>query len=199
MAGLAPAGLGFPSIEEIRANPIVARGKEKAVLTDLAFDLSSSAVGWAVGANRKLQRYGKLVFKTTAGPGEKLVYFEEYLDTLIQTYWPKALIVERPLSKKANTTARHFELLGIVRKVWAEHTGGELLDNWIISPTTIKSLMQVQRGADHTQNKIIMVNKINQLYGLSLKFDKNSKYKTDDDTADAIAALTTFWRRNSRE
>lgn len=196
MSGKAPAGTGYPSIAQIRANPIVDRKGNKR-LTQLALDLSSSCVGWAVGANKKLERHGKLVFKSTAGTGEKLVSFEEYLEALIGTYWPATLLVEKPPSRMGDTTVRHAELLGITRKVWREITGSEIEKEWLIDPKVVKRVMNVKRGANHDENKKIMVNKINALYGLSFKFDKNSKIKTDDDTADAIAVLTTHWRRNA--
>ncbi len=195
MAGLAPAGQCFPPLKEIQANPIVAIvGKDNPKI-DLAFDLSSSCVGWAVGVDKELARYGKFVFKSTAEVGEKLVVFEEFLGTLILTMEPDRLLLERPMTRRANTTIRHTELVGIVRKVWRQMTDLEILDSWIISPITVKAAMNVKRGADHEQNKKIMVAKINDLYGLNLKFDKNSKLKTDDDTADAIAVMTTAWRR----
>jgi Holliday junction resolvasome RuvABC endonuclease subunit len=196
---LNPAGQGFPTLEQIAANPILGPNREKP-LTTLALDLSSSCVGWAVGvdATRKLERYGKFVFKGTAGIGEKLVSFEEYLSGLIANYWPEHLLVERPSTHGA-TAERHMELLGITRKVWFDATHSEIEKTWIIHPKTIKAAMKVERGANHTQNKIIMVNKINQLYSMNLKFDKGSKYKSDDDTADAIAVLTTFWRRTAKK
>lgn len=193
-----PAGQGFPSIEQIAANPILGSHGQKP-LTSLALDLSSSCVGFAVGIDetRSLERMGKFVFKTTAGIGEKLFTFEEYLSGLIVNYWPDRLLVERP-SIHGKTAERHMELLGITRKVWFEATHSEIDPKWLIHPKTIKTAMKVPAGANHTQNKIIMVNKVNQLYGLSLKFDKNSKYKSDDDTADAIAVLTTHWRRTTK-
>jgi Holliday junction resolvasome RuvABC endonuclease subunit len=191
-----PAGSGFPSLEQIAGNPILGRKGEKP-LTTLALDLSSACVGFAVGVDesRTLERMGKFVFRTTSGIGEKLLSFEEYLSGLIMNYWPEHLLIERPTTH-GKTAERHMELLGIVRKVWFEATHSEIEPKWVIHPRTIKSVMKVERGANHTQNKIIMVNKVNQLYGLNLKFDKNSKTKSDDDTADAIAVLTTFWRQN---
>ena len=191
----APAGRGFPDIGAIRGNPIVGK-KGQQLLPDLALDLSSSCVGWACGAHKKLERYGKFAFKTTAGTGEKLVSFEEYLEALITTFMPSRLLVEKP-STKGNTSIRHNELIGIVRKVWFEKTGLEIEDEWLIHPRTIKSLMKVPRGDNHDQNKVIMLNKINNLFSLNLKWDKNSKYKSDDDIADAIAVMEAFWRRSA--
>ena len=193
-----PAGQGFPSLNEIAANPIYNAHGEKP-LTSLALDLSSSCVGWAVGTDddKVLHRYGKFVFRTTAGIGEKLMSFDEYLSGLISNYWPDRLLIERP-SVHGKTAERHLELLGVARKVWFDATRSEIEPKWIIHPKTVKAAMKVPAGANHDQNKLIMVNKINQLYRTSFKFDKGSKYKSDDDTADAIAVLTTHWRRNSK-
>lgn len=189
-----PTGQGFPSLNQIFANPI--RGKKgQTPKIDLALDLSTTCVGWAVGADRNLERHGKFVFKTTAGGGEKLVAFEEYLRGLLDGYTPDRLLVEKP-SAKGKTSERHNELMGIVRKVWFEKTGLELEADWIIHPRTIKTAMKVPRGNSYDANKIIMVNKINHLYGLSLRYDRNSKYKSDDDIADAIAVMTAHWRRS---
>lgn len=200
MGRKAPAGAGFPSIQEIRANPVVLPRTKKKPRVDLALDLSSSCVGWAVGVDRSLARWGKFVFKSTAGTGEKLVSFEEFFATLLEVFQPDRLLIERP-SSKGKTRERHTEIMGIIRKVWYEKTGKELLDSWLISPRTVKSVMQVQRGRNHAQNKEIMVKKINALFGsvLHLRFDPNSKYKSDDDIADAIAVLVTYWRRNAKK
>ena len=195
MAAVQPAGLGFPTLDQIRANPV--RGKKGQTPTNvLALDLSSTCVGWALGSDRKLARHGKLVFKSTAGVGEKLVSFHDYLGGLIDVYEPVLLLSERPLSRRGNTTGRHFELLGIARKLWRDVTGLEMEDEHLISARTVKNALGVKPGRNHDHNKQIMVEKINDLYGLRLKYDKNSKYKTDDDTADAIAVLTAYYRRH---
>jgi Holliday junction resolvasome RuvABC endonuclease subunit len=194
MAARSPAGRAIPSIEQIQSNPVIGRKGEK-ILTVLALDLSSSCVGWAVGANGKVARYGKLVFKSTAGPGEKLVSFADFLTVLVTQFWPEVIVIEKPLSRRASTTARHFELLGIVRHLWFTVTGMEIPEAWLISPMTIKSVMGVKRGANHSQNKQIMVAKVNSLYGLRLKYSPTSKLTTEDDIADAIAVLTTYYRK----
>lgn len=196
MAQPQPTAQAYPDIRELQANPIVKRGKKKEKVT-LALDLSSSCVGWAVGAGKRRHAQGKLVFKSTAEIGAKLAAFFAFLMSLILLYKPSALVIEKPLTRRGAVTARHNELLGIARLVWFHCTSQEILDSWIISSVTVKSVMGVKRGESHEENKKIMVHKINSLYGLNLKFDPNSKIKTDDDTADALAVLTTYWRRNA--
>lgn len=198
MAARAPAGQCFPPLDELRANPLVKRVGEKKHVVEVALDLSSTCVGWAVGLNRTLARYGKFVFKSTAETGEKLVSFEEFLSALLEIYQPDRLLIERPMSRRAETTARHWELVGVSRTLWRHYSGGEVLKSWIISPKVVKDTMQVKKGGDHDDNKAIMVRKINSLYNLRLHYHKDSAYQSDDDTADAIAVLTTYWRRNAR-
>ena len=63
-----------------------------------------------------------------------------------------------------------------------------------LDPRTIKRALKVKKGKDHNGNKKIMVNRINSLYGLNLKYGKNKTKKyNDDDEADAIALLTAWW------
>jgi Holliday junction resolvasome RuvABC endonuclease subunit len=192
-----PAGTGFPSVAEILGNPLPASVQQGRGSVELALDISSSCVGWAIGANRKAAlHYGKFVFKSTAEIGEKLVSFEEFLNALLTAFGPTRLLIEKPPARRGDTTARHFELVGIVRKVWRSRTDKEILKSWFIPPRTIKRVMNVRSGNNHTDNKKIMVNKINSLFQLSLKFHPNSSLQSDDDVADAIAVLVTYYRTN---
>jgi Holliday junction resolvasome RuvABC endonuclease subunit len=191
-----PAGTGYPSLQEIKSYRISSRKKKPTV--DLGLDLSSSCVGWALGVDRRIVYKGKFAFKTTADIGEKLVSFEEFIETLLAVFQPNRVYIEKPLSRKGSTTARHFELLGIVRKVWRQASDKEVLDSWLISARTIKTVMMVERSKDHKENKRRMVEKINNLYGFKLRFHPNSCIQSDDDTADACAVLTTAWRRNTK-
>lgn len=193
----APASKAFPSLEEIKSNKIPQRVGESPSSVVLAFDISSTCVGWALDCDGKPVTWGKLVFKTTATMGEKLVALEEFFVTLLNTYRPNVLLVEKVLSRKASTTSRHNQLFGIILKCWFQFSATELKESWIISPRTVKRVMRVRRGIDHDQNKEIMVNKINQILGIKLKYAKNSAYDSDDDTADAIAILITYRRLNS--
>lgn len=203
-----PVGRGFPSAEEVRGNPLVKVATKKGgnVVTILSLDLSTSCVGWALGVDRELARYGKFVFKSDSSIiGEKLNAFAAYLTVLIDVYEPDRILVEKPLLRKGNTTARHYELLGVVRAVAYNRRQMEILDSWLIAATTVKNLLRVKAASArdpkkrHSQNKMIMVNRVNELTGLSLRFDANSKLNTDDDTADAIALLFAYFRKGQTE
>lgn len=197
MAVLKPAAQAVPSEQEIAACPIpTKKGKEHSI--DLALDLSTSCIGWAVGVDRELFNWGKLVFKSTADIGEKLQAAAIFLRFLCDTYKPTRILVEKTLARRGDTTLRHAELAGVVRLVWRQYINDEILKSWFVPSKTVKTLLNVERGRNHDHNKEIMVNKINDLYNLHFHFDKNSKLKSDDDVADAIAVLTAFWRANAR-
>lgn len=161
---------------------------------ELSLDTSSSCIGWALGVDGELVTFGKLVFRSTAGIGEKLQACLEWFNALLETYRPARILFERPLSRKGNVTQRHAELIGVMRCAYHMRTGQEIPDEWFIAATTVKRVMNVRRGRGHDENKRIMVDKINEVYGLKLKYHRNSKIQTDDDTADAIAVLETSWR-----
>lgn len=189
------AGTSYPSIEHIQGSAQPERLENEVVI--LALDLSTSCVGWCLGIDTDLVLWGKYVFKRSAGIGEKLHAFAEWLQVLIDTYKPDRILLEEPLKRKGNTTARHYEMLGVVRQVWRSRTGTEILKSWIISSTTVKTHMKVKRGRNHSHNKAIMVDKVNDLYNLKFQY-ASSKHRSDDDIADAIAVWTTYMRRNRK-
>lgn len=165
---------------------------------ELALDISSSCTGWALGVDRELLGFGKLVFKAGSEIGEKLLAFGDWADSMLDHATPHALYIEKPLSRRGNVTQRHAELVGVLRDRWRRYADQEILESWVIPATTVKRCMNVKRGISHADNKRIMVDKVNQLYGLHLEFNKGSKLKSEDDCADAIAVLTTKWRLNTQ-
>lgn len=192
-----PPAQGFPSVEEIKGNPLPVRGKVKTRV--LALDISTTCIGWALGEDKEVVRWGKLVFKTTAEIGEKLLAWNEFLTVLLDVYEPDKLLVESVLSRRANTTKRHSEMHGITRKVWRRYTGEEIKKSWFVSPKTVKSALGVRRGNDHDENKLIMVNEVNaRLPHLGLRYDSGSAYTSDDDIADAVAVLLAYWTKNQK-
>lgn len=195
MGGKKPPAQAIPSEQQIKAAPIAKiNGNKHRVV--LALDLSSSCVGWGVSCDKEIVTWGKFVFKTTAEVGEKLLAFEEFMEVLIDTYKPEVLVIERPVSGRRKNNQRTIEIVGVLRKLWRAKTGTEIKKSWVISPKTVKTHMNVRRGSSHDENKEIMVNKINQLLGIHLKYHRNSKYESDDDVADALAVLITYLRLN---
>lgn len=186
-----PVATGIPSLEEIESSASVVVDK---LHVTLSFDLSTRSVGWALGSEGELVMYGKYVFKTTANMGEKLVAFDALIQSLISTYEPTTLVLERPDPR--GKTRSHFELLGVLRMNWSKYINAEIPKTNLIASRTVKKHLHVDPGKNHTENKRRMVEKINQMFSLQLQFDKNSAYKSDDDIADAIAVLVTSWRLN---
>lgn len=196
MGAVKPNGTGIPSLEELQGCPpveIVGKGRQ---VKTLALDISSSCIGWALGVDGKPSRWGKFVFKTTAQAGGKLCAWDEFFAGLLDVFQPDRVVIEKPLSRRANTTARHYELLGITKKVWTEKTGTEIKESWLIPVTTIKRVMGVPRGKDHKSNKQIMLARVSQLLGINLKYS-DSKLTSMDDVADALAVLITYYRRGA--
>lgn len=144
--------------------------------------------------------YGKFIFKAGVEVPAKLSIFREYLETLLEVYEPDVVVCEKPLSRRANTTQRHSELLGVIKETVFTTLGYSIKDSWVIPALTVKSLLKVPTSTNpdktkrHDENKAIMCRRINELYGLGLKFD-NSKLTAGDDIADAIAVLTAYLRR----
>jgi hypothetical protein len=155
----------------------------------LALDTSSTCVGWAVFDNGELTESGQYV-QEGAEHGEKLTNFLQWLVQTIGELAPNDVVFEAPYAGRRRFTfgvlskyvalveLAHFYVLG--REMPAENKFAAHL---------VKKIIGVRKGASHVENKRLMVNEVNQLYGLSLKFKQNDKRKTttEDDRADAIA------------
>lgn len=178
---------------KLPASPIPERVGRKAAV-DLGLDMSSTCIGWAVGVDRELTAWGKFIFTKGAPIGEKLQAFDAWFDGLLELYQPTRVLCEKPLARRGNVTMRHNELFGVARLALRRRFQMEILDSWFISSITVKRVMNVRRGASHAENKQIMVDAINRLYGLGLRYHRSNKQISDDDAADAIAVLTTYWR-----
>lgn len=186
-------GIAIPSLVEIKANR-VPRCKKKQT-RDLGLDLSISCIGWAFGIDKDLYSWGKFIITGDASSvGAKLALIRDFFMSLLETFAPDRLFIEKPLLGRGNTTRRHLEILGLVRALWFEYKGEEVLPSWVVSPMTVKNALKVKRGHKHSRNKKIMVYAINEMYGLNLRYGSRNKLSSDDDIADAIALLTTVWR-----
>jgi Holliday junction resolvasome RuvABC endonuclease subunit len=159
----------------------------------LTLDLSSTCIGWAVGTDDEvLINYGKLVLTDDRHLAEHLEALATYLRVILLTYRPTLILVERPVAL-GRTSITHNQVLGAVRLVSAQTLGLIITEADLVSPNTIKKATGVVAGRDHDHNKALMVNHVNETLGLHLQYDKHSKLKTDDDTADAIAILLARW------
>jgi Holliday junction resolvasome RuvABC endonuclease subunit len=181
-----------PSMDEIRGKPVVARGNAAPVV-EIGLDLSSSAIGWAVSVDQLLYNHGKLVFRRTDGMGAKVRDAYEFFWDLFRFYKPTRICLEKPVMRHGSSTARHNEMLAVVRLAAISAGAGEIADEAMIPPQTIKRCLKVPKGDSHEENKRNMLELVNQRLGLRLKFHKGSKLESDDDIADAIAVLMTLW------
>lgn len=164
----------------------------------LALDVSGSCTGWAFGLYGKLEGYGKYIQKQTGSKGKRLAQFAEWLTSLLEAKKPTIILIEKPYrGRNSNVLANLSKFIAIVEFCAYLTLDLELEDSWFLDPRFIKKQMKVQKGQDYEDNKRLMVNKVNELFGLKLKYSsKKSKKLTDDDIADAIAILVAWWNQN---
>lgn len=163
----------------------------------LALDVSGSCTGWALGLYGKLESYGKYIQKQSGSKGKKLAQFADWLTGLLEAKKPTIILIEKPYrGRNSNVLANLSKFIAIVELCAYLTLDLELQDSWFLDPRAIKKALKVQRGKDYDDNKKIMVNKINELFGLKLKYSNSkSKKLSDDDVADSIAVLVAFWAR----
>jgi len=161
----------------------------------LALDVSGTCTGWAFGLYGKLEDYGKYIQKQSGSKGKKLAQFADWLTSLLEAKKPTVVLIEKPYrGRNSNVLANISKFIAVVELCAYLTLDLELDDSWFLDPRFIKRALKVQKGRDYDDNKKIMVNKINDLFGLKLKYSqKKSKKLSDDDIADAIAILVAFW------
>lgn len=154
----------------------------------LAFDPSSSCVGWALFEGARLAAYGKFDPVGDAH-GEKLSSFLAFLVSSFHQYQPDEIAIEVPWSgRRRYVFGVLMQYLGIILLSYFETFGEELPKSSRLQPRTVKTALDIDMSKKHkhTVNKQMMVDRINLLYQLSLDFD-------DNDIADAIA-VGHAWR-----
>lgn len=161
----------------------------------LTLDVSGSATGWALGVDGKLEKYGKHIGTLSHSKGQQLFDFAKWLCEILQATKPDIIIVERPFrGRNSNVLAQISKFIAIVEFSAFKVLNKDIPKEWFIDPKSVKKALKVKKGRNHDDNKRIMVNRINNLYGLKLKFVKNkSKSHNDDDIADSIALLHYWW------
>ena len=164
----------------------------------LALDVSGSCTGWAYGVFGKLEGYGKYIQKQTGSKGKRLAQFAEWLTGLLEAKKPTIILIERPYrGRNSNVLASLSKFIAVVELCAYITLDLELEDSWFLDPRFIKKQLKVSKGKDYEDNKRLMVNRINELFGLKLKFStRKSKKLTDDDVADAIAILVAWWNQD---
>src|SRR6266516_2034085 len=160
----------------------------------LALDISSTCTGWAYGVDGKLIAYGKHIQKQM-DRGKKLALFAQWIVQILEAKRPNIILIEKPYrGRNSNVLAVLSKFIAVAEMCVFIVLGIELEDNWFRDPKANKKALQVSKGSDYEDNKRLMVQKINQIYNLKLKYGaKKSKKTNDDDISDAIAILTAWW------
>ena len=168
----------------------------------IALDVSGSSTGWAYGDGRELLEWGKFISNLRRSRGQRLHEFFEWLAELFTEYQPEVILVEKPfLGRNSNVLANLSKFVAMVEAQAYGSVGLALDPTWFVDPRQVKKLLKVKKSvvkkstkAKHDDNKQLMVRRINELYGLGLKYGKNkSKKYNDDDIADAIAVWHAWW------
>ena len=167
------------------------------LLKILALDISGKCTGWAFG-EEKLLAWGKHIQKQNDSKSKKLADFANWITDLLQAKKPDIILIEKPYrGRNSNVLVSISRFIAIAELCAFVTLSLELEPEWFLDPRTVKKTLKVSKGKDYEDNKKLMVQKINKLYGLHLKYGiKKSKKFNDDDSADAIALLTAWWEIN---
>ena len=162
----------------------------------LALDISGTATGWAFGYDGRLEGYGKYIVTAKDIKGKKLYDFSVFIKDLILDKQPDIILIEKPyLGRNSKVLVNISKFIAVVQIVAYDVLKMDLPDDWFLDPKRIKRLVKVKKGNSHEENKKNMVVRVNNLYGLRLKYKKGkNKQYCDDDISDAIAVLTAWWR-----
>lgn len=160
----------------------------------LALDVSSVCVGFSVFEGKRLSKYGKYV-QQGKEHGERLAHFDEWLTEQFSKFVPQQVIIEMPYSGRRRFTFGVLMMyFAIVISAFYRWAGYEMPKANRITASMVKRRMRMEKGSSHAERKRMMVEKINEVYGLALKFKATDKHKkvSDDDIADAIAVARAW-------
>jgi Holliday junction resolvasome RuvABC endonuclease subunit len=168
----------------------------------LALDIAGSSTGWSFGEDHQLKEWGKYISNLRHSRGRRLHDFAQWMGELFETHKPDVILIEKPfLGRNSNVLANLSKFVAMAEYQAYNVLGLAIEDDWFLDPRQIKRLMKVKKSTEkgntkskHDDNKKLMVQKINELYGMRLKYCKQkSKKYNDDDIADSIALLHAWW------
>jgi len=170
----------------------------------LAFDVAGEATGWSYAEGRTLKAYGKHISNIRKPKGERLYAFYVYIGSLLEKYTPDIILVERPyIGRNSGVLTNLSKFIAMIDLQAYSVLKIEIKPEWYIHSRAVKRIMDLKKlkGNNHTtrdkynHNKREMVRKVNKQFGLKLKFNANvSKRYNDDDIADSIGLLVTWWK-----
>jgi len=160
----------------------------------LAYDVSSSCVGWAEFRDGKPERFGKFVPEGVTHQ-EKLAHLARTLEGAIGATPVGArtdVIFEEPYLGRN----RHAYVLMLYHGA-ALATAVNLLGTehvHVMGPRAVKRALALPKKASYEQRKRQAVREANRLFGLHLRYKPRDPRKTvsDDDTADALLLGQAF-------
>lgn len=165
----------------------------------IGLDTSTTCVGYAVfklsAKNRTLVKYGKIVVPKELGYLQKCEHIISKIENVISAVEVSSavVVIEQPNSFRNGETTRMLSgLYQIVRYMLYIRFGLEAIE------ANTKSVKKTVCGNGNAK-KPEVVETINKLFGLKLKFHKSNKDKTDDDTSDAIAVAEFYIRTTQNE
>ena len=167
--------------------------------TSLSFDVSGSCTGWCVGNGNTLEDWGKFISKLNRPRSQRLYDFYTWARDLIHEIQPDIILIEKPyLGRNSNVLVSLSKFISALEI--AAYSAHEIVieDEWLIDSKLVKKTLGLRKPKGSTAkkyqaNKKQMVLKINNLYGLRLKYNaKKGKTYNDDDIADAIGVFTTW-------
>lgn len=166
----------------------------------LSLDVSSTCVGWALFDEGHLINYGKY---RPAGVehAERLGTFAMWLRHLLEEHRPVQLVAEAPFfaGRGPKTYALLSTYHGVVQVAYYDFFGTPMPGENGVQPRQVKRILRVKVGDEYQDRKRLMVQLINKLYGLDLRYKEQDKTKrvSDDDIADAIAVGRAWLMRGS--
>jgi len=172
----------------------------------LALDIAGKATGWAVGKGKTLLGYGKFLSNMKHNRSQRLSEFGEWLAGLLAKEEPDIVLIEKPyLGRNSNVLVNLSKYIAIAEVEVFRTLNKEVEEEWLLDPRSVKKGLKLKKPrskqsarAKHDENKELMVRRINEIYGLKLIYDANSKIKSDNDSADAIALLHFWWLESDR-
>lgn len=158
----------------------------------LGLDVSSKCVGWAVFDDATLVKCGKYRV-LGASHDQRLSQFEYWLGEMLLTWAPDQLVYEQPFLAPRRRNAFQVLMLYVAAVLIAHYrwAGVELPAENRVAAAEVKRRIRFPKTTSYDNRKQLMVRRVNQAFGLKLRYKEGDTTKrvSDDDTADAVAVV----------
>lgn len=169
----------------------------------MGIDGSTSSTGWAIFKNKELIDYG--IIKPKGGDWRSRLFNEGvYIDEIIKKYSPEKIYMEDvPLDSKGGL--KTLVVLGGVQGFFYGIASTNRVPIEFISPNTWRSNIGLYDGTNNGKKREFLkqkaIEKVNEIFGLSLCWHGINSKKTEDDVAEAIlicASMLNIITQNKR-